>query len=419
MGISQKQMKILAFPYTDYTALICDGAVRSGKTSIMTIAFVDWAMRSFNGCSFVLAGKTVKSCQRNLVNPYMGLYQTKKKYNVKFRVNDNVMTVEQGDVKNTFYIFGGRDESSYSLIQGITASGILLDEVALMPRSFVEQAIARTLSVPTKKLWFNCNPETPNHWFYNEWVKKCDEKKALHLHFLLEDNPVFTNEMIEETKQLYTGVFYDRYILGKWVTANGIVFPNFASNPAQWLIEKESLHKKNFEWVEAGFDIGGNKSAYAFTITAKGYDEVYYCLYSKKTQASDLDMAEVENIVNEGLRVVREHFKVHTIDYINTDHVDVIINHLNRNTIHQAGKTYKPPLEDRPFVFSMLFSTNRFLFVEEFCSDAIAEFKNLVYNEKAEKAIVLDDGSMQIDTWDSVVYSIAGDWKNAVERNVI
>lgn len=80
-----------------------------------------------------------------------------------------------GDIENRFYLFGGKDESSASLIQGMTLCGVLFDEVALMPRSFVEQALARC-SVNGSKFWFNCNPEYPRHWFYTEWIRKADSK---------------------------------------------------------------------------------------------------------------------------------------------------------------------------------------------------------------------------------------------------
>ena len=141
--IGEKQTKILAFPYSKYDALICDGAIRSGKTSIMTVSFVDWAMREFNNCNFAICGKTVGSAIKNIISPYIALTYTKSKYNAMFTRSDNRMVVTKGNRSNTFYVYGGKDESSYMLIQGITLAGVLLDEVALMTRSFVEQALAR------------------------------------------------------------------------------------------------------------------------------------------------------------------------------------------------------------------------------------------------------------------------------------
>lgn len=162
--ISPKQKKILAFPYSKYDAIICDGAVRSGKTSIMTVAFIDWAMREFSGQRFGLCGKTVDSCSKNLVVPYLSMAYSKQKYILRWRRSDKILEVRRGAVTNYFEVFGGKDESSFALIQGRTLAGVLLDEVALMPRSFVEQALTRC-SVDGAKLWFSCNPESPQHWF--------------------------------------------------------------------------------------------------------------------------------------------------------------------------------------------------------------------------------------------------------------
>ncbi len=129
---------------------------------------------------------------------------------------------------NRFYLFGGRDESSASLIQGITLAGIFLDEVALMPRSFVEQALARC-SLNKSAFWFNCNPENPKHWFYEEWIKKAEEKNCLYLHFTMKDNPSLSKKVIRRYESLYSGAFYERFVLGRWVAADGLVYPEAAN----------------------------------------------------------------------------------------------------------------------------------------------------------------------------------------------
>ncbi|MEG2831696.1 MAG: terminase family protein, partial [Bacilli bacterium] len=170
--LSEKQLKIFAFSHTSYDGLICSGSVRSGKTSVMAIAFVDWAMENFDKTNFAICGKTVGSCIKNVVEPYLSIkYHKNKGYNIKFTRSDNKIVINFKDKTNIFYLYGGRDNSSYSLIQGITLGGVLFDEVALMPRSFVEQAIARC-SITGSKFWFNCNPEHPHHWFYLEWIQK-------------------------------------------------------------------------------------------------------------------------------------------------------------------------------------------------------------------------------------------------------
>lgn len=221
--ISPKQQKILAFPYSKYDALICDGAVRSGKTSIMMWAFVRWAMENFSGQRFGVCGRTVDSCTKNIIVPFTAMSLAKERYIIRWRRGDKVMEVRRGAVTNYFEVFGGKDDASYTLIQGRTLAGVLLDEVVLMPRSFVEQALTRC-SVDGAKLWFSCNPGSPQHWFYTEWIKRHKERNALYLHFEMTDNPGLSEKTLERYQNMFTGVFYDRYIRGLWVLAEGLVY---------------------------------------------------------------------------------------------------------------------------------------------------------------------------------------------------
>lgn len=223
---SQKQFEILAFPYTKYKALVCDGAIRSGKTSVMMWAFIDWAMKNFNGKRFGICGKTVDSAIKNVVEPFLQMTLTKERYSIRFRRQDKVVEIKRGDRENIFEIFGGKDSSSYMLIQGRTLAGVFLDEVALQPQSFVEQALARC-SVSGSRYWFNCNPGPPSHWFYQEWILEAKRRNALHLHFVIDDNPALDDEIKRGYHAMYSGVFYRRYILGEWCIADGLVYPMF------------------------------------------------------------------------------------------------------------------------------------------------------------------------------------------------
>ena len=212
-------------PHNRYEAIICAGAVRSGKTLSMGMGFFLWAMMCFDHQRFGICGKTIQSLRRNVlgeVQPRLEklgfLWQEKR--------SENLLIVRFCGHENRFYIFGGRDESSASLIQGITFAGILMDEVALMPRSFVEQACARC-SVSGSRLWFNCNPAGPTHWFYKTWILEADRRNCLRLHFTMEDNPSLSPEIRMRYERLYSGVFYRRYILGQWAQAEGRVYDFF------------------------------------------------------------------------------------------------------------------------------------------------------------------------------------------------
>ena len=212
-------------PFKNYDAVICDGAVRSGKTLCMTLSFVSWAFYAFNATAFALCGKTVTSLKRNIVDPILPLLK-ELNFECSEKLSKNYIDISLNGRSNRFYLFGGKDEASASLIQGMTLGGVLLDEVALMPRSFVEQALARC-SVEGSKMWFNCNPENPMHWFHEEWIKKAEKKNCLYLHFKMEDNPSLSPAVMKRYKNLYSGAFYERFVEGKWVAVSGCVYPMF------------------------------------------------------------------------------------------------------------------------------------------------------------------------------------------------
>lgn len=230
---SPKQKVVLTWwmpgsPYEQKEAIFCDGAVRSGKTLAMGLGFFLWAMSCFRGRKFGICGKTVEALRRNVLTeilPWLrelGMDWQEKR-------SENLLILRFSGRENRFYIFGGLDERSAGLIQGITFAGVLLDEAALMPRSFVEQACARC-SVTGSRLWFNCNPAGPNHWLYRQWVLESEGKNCLRLHFTMEDNPGLSEKIRKRYETLYSGVFYKRYVLGQWCQAEGRVYDFFTED---------------------------------------------------------------------------------------------------------------------------------------------------------------------------------------------
>lgn len=204
-----------------YEGIICDGAVRSGKTVAAGIGFLLWSMANFDGGVFAICGKSVEAVRRNVTN----LMPKWMEGLMSFRENltEHCITVRCGGKSNRYYLFGGDNEMSATRIQGITLCGVLMDEAVLMPRSFVEQAAARC-SVEGSRLFITCNPGSENHWFYREWIQKAGEKNLLYLHMTMEDNPGLSAEIRRRYENLYSGVFYRRYIQGLWVQAEGLVY---------------------------------------------------------------------------------------------------------------------------------------------------------------------------------------------------
>jgi PBSX family phage terminase large subunit len=295
--ISQKQKKILAFPYSRYDSIICDGAVRSGKTSIMTWAFIEWAMREFNGQRFGICGKTVDSATKNIIIPFISMSLAKERYTLRWRRSDKLLEVRRGFTTNYFEVFGGKDESSQDLIQGRTFAGVLLDEVVLMPQSFVNQALARC-SVDGAKLWFSCNPGSPQHWFYLEWIKKHKDRNALYLHFEMADNPSLSEKTLERYRSQYSGVFYDRYILGKWVLAEGLIYPMFGQDNIT-----DEIPESGEYYISCDYGTLNPFSAGLWCVTDKKavrIREYYYSGREKQSSKTDEEYyAELEKLAGE------------------------------------------------------------------------------------------------------------------------
>ena len=299
--ISNKQKKILAFPYSRYDALICDGAVRSGKTSIIMWAFVEWAMREFNGQRFGICGKTVDSCTKNLVIPFISMSLAKERYTLRWRRSDKLLEVRRGATTNYFEVFGGRDESSFALIQGRTLAGVFLDEVVLMPQSFVNQALARC-SVDGAKLWFSCNPGSPQHWFYTEWIKKAKERNALCLHFSMRDNPALSESTLARYEGMYSGVFYQRYILGQWVLAEGLVYDFGEDN----ITDEVPEHGEYYMSIDYGTQNPFSCGLWCIVGDhATRIAEYYYCGRSEQTQKTDEEYCDEVERLAKGYKIKR------------------------------------------------------------------------------------------------------------------
>lgn len=299
--ISLKQKKILAFPYSRYDALICYGAVRSGKTSIMTWAFIEWAMREFNGQRFGICGKTVDSCTKNLVIPFISMSLAKERYTLRWRRSDKLLEVRRGATTNYFEVFGGRDESSFALIQGRTLAGVFLDEVVLMPQSFVNQALARC-SVDGAKLWFSCNPGSPQHWFYTEWIKKHEERNALCLHFSMRDNPSLSESTLARYEGMYSGVFYQRYVLGQWVLAEGLVYDFGEDNTT----DEAPEHGEYYMSIDYGTQNPFSCGLWCVVgDSATRIAEYYYCGRNEQTQKTDEEYCDEVEKLAKGYKIKR------------------------------------------------------------------------------------------------------------------
>ena len=407
MPVSEKQLQILAFPFTDYDALICDGAIRSGKTSMMAIGFVDDGMRRFNNQRFGICGKTVESTVKNIIEPFLSVRLMHEKYHIHWHKTDKILSVSGNGKRNIFEVFGGKDESSFTLIQGRTLAGVLLDEVALQPRSFVEQALARC-SVDGSRYWFNCNPESPNHWFYKDWVTQPEAHNALHLHFLLDDNPSLSERIKERYRRTYSGVFYDRYILGRWVTAEGAIYKLFADHPERFVIDD---YPYRINHAVIGVDFGGGTSAHAFCCMGFTTDRKIIVLAEYREQKA-LDPVRLADDFCAFVRRCKSRWLVSDCWCDSAE--QTLINGLRRAADNAGiginiGNAQKREINDRIRATLLLMGSGRF-FVNRECEATIDALKTAVWDSKKQTEDVrLDNGTTNIDSLDAMEYAFERD----------
>lgn len=209
------------FGYCD--GIIADGAVRSGKTVSMSLSYIIWAMNTFENRNLAICGVTQNSIYRNVVKdlktmlPECGYTCEHKRSEFMLRVTGHGRT-------NDFYLFSGRDERSQDPIAGITLAGALFDEAALQPQSFVQQVMLRC-SIDGAKHWFNCNPAgSDQHWFKRLIIDQYRNMNYLYLHFTMDDNLSLSESVKQRYKRQYVGVYYRRYIEGRWVAAEGVIY---------------------------------------------------------------------------------------------------------------------------------------------------------------------------------------------------
>lgn len=406
--LSPKQLEIFTTAYDDiHYDIIADGAVRSGKTLCCSVAFVMWAMDTFENSNFAICGKTVGSAIKNIVLPLLNITDLRKVYTLDFKRSYNCLIVKYGKKTNYFYVYGGTDERSQDLIQGITLCGFLLDEAALMPQSFINQAIARTLSVPNAKRFYNCNPESPDHFIYTDFILKAEEKNIKHIHFLMEDNPSLTKSQIEKAKSMYSGVFHQRFILGMWVRAEGLVYTKFANNTNDYLLE-EDFNYSNIITANIGVDFGGNGSATTFVCT--GFTKRFECaiILEAERHEEELTPDELEKLyVDFAQRCIDTYGKAMPT-YADSAEQILIRGLRNAGRLNSVRSNIlnarKMAILDRIQLVNKLISLGRFK-VNKRCTTVIKALQTAVWNEKVNDER-LDDGSTDIDTLDAMEYSI-------------
>ena len=386
--------------------VVADGAIRSGKTIACIIGFLTWSQEMFSGESFILAGKTMGALKKNVIRPMLQILEAWG-WPYDYIRSGTDARIEIGS--NTYYLYGANTEAAQDALQGLTAAGAYLDEAALFPRSFVDQAVGRC-SVEGAKIWMNCNPAGPHHYIREEYILKAREKKVYHLHFAMTDNLTLSRGVLERYRRLWPhgSVFYKRFILGRWVAADGLIYQQFADNVNEYLITEKWLKEHEIVYAVIGVDFGGTKSAHSFTLTGftRGYRQVvvldeYYCRKRLNPKQLQDDFVDFVKRAQARYKVYEAYCDSAEQTLISGLETACVQNHVNidiRNAL-------KGPINDRIAFYNSLIAQHRWK-VMKHCRNIISAFEESVYDDtKKNMDVRLDDGEMNVDSLDSTEYS--------------
>lgn len=390
--------------------VIADGSIRSGKTIACIIGFLTWSQTMFSGQSFILAGKTMGALKKNVVRPMLQMLEAWG-WPYEYIRSGTDARLEIGS--NTYYLYGASTEAAQDALQGLTAAGAYLDEAALFPKSFVDQAVARC-SVDGWKFWMNCNPEGPHHFICEEYLKpeEMEKKKVYHLHFTMDDNLSISPKRKQEYKNAWPhgSVFYKRFILGLWVAADGLIYQQFADHVNDYLITDEWLREEEKQIIYAviGVDFGGTKSAHSFTLTGftKGYKLVVVLdeYYRKERIPPD----QLERDFVDFVRRAQKKYKVYEA-YCDSAEQTLIsgleMACVQAHVVIDIRNAIKGPINDRIAFYNSLIAQHRWKIMKH-CVHIIEAFEQAVYDDKkVNKDVRLDDGLVNVDSLDSTEYS--------------
>lgn len=296
-------------------------------------------------------------------------------YKVQDRRGDNLVEIKRKGKANYFYVFGGKDESSQDLIQGITLAGLFCDEVALMPESFVNQATARC-SVEGSKFWFNCNPAGPYHWFKINWIDKAEEKALVYLHFTMDDNLSLSEEIKGRYCKQYAGVFYRRYVLGLWQMAEGVIYDMFDKTKHVKKV-KDFSHALTNSPCYISVDYG-TQNATVFLLWNKGSDGKWYCIREYYYSGKDKEKQKTDEQYVRDIKAFIGDAKVKAV-IVDPSAASFIA------ALREAGlpviKAKNDVLDGIRTVARML-NTGMLVFSDE-CKKTCREFASYVWDEKA------------------------------------
>lgn len=397
--LNPKQRKFLNDVIKGDTARIniLDGSVRSGKTFISLIAWMLLIAEYPVESTFLMVGKTMTSLKRNC----LVLLQ-----NFTPDFSFSISKKEAALYGRKIYLEGVNDSRSENKIRGMTLTGAYCDELTLFTEDFFSMLLSR-LSMPKSKLLATTNPDSPNHWLNKKYLCRREELNLKTWKFLLEDNQAMDKEVIKDIKKEYTGVFYERFILGKWVTAEGLIYRVFVDDKKSHLIDKPN---ETFSFISIGIDYGASRSKTVFIATGITSNFKKVIVLKEKALKGVHDPEEIYNQFEIFYGEVRDLYGRPNFVFADYGALGEVITKglkimcIKRAIAVKVENCFKSTINDRIQLTCQLFSQGRLKIIDK-CEGLINAFENAIWDNK-KIDVRLDDGTVDIDYLDAFEYSI-------------
>lgn len=375
---------------------IFEGSVRSGKTHISMIMWGFWVAAAPAGSSYLMAGKTLTTLKRNVLEPMTELFGGSFTYSITKK--------EARLFGRRIYLEGAANSQAESKIRGMTLRGAYCDELSLFGEDFFVMLLSR-LSENGARLFATTNPDTPGHWLKRDYLDN-EAVDLLSLKFSLDDNPFLPRAYVDSLKAEFTGVFYDRFILGKWVAAEGRVYDGFSERAVispQKMAEK--LAENGLITSAVGVDYGGNKSASAFCHV--GFDAGFRNVYVLSEYYDSRNRSAESLISGFAEYITREKERYPTLCSAFCDSAEQLMIKSFRAAVRiDVRNALKKPVNTRINMLNRLIAANRF-FVCEDCPHLIEALRDAVWDERdIHKDTRLDNGTSNIDSLDALEYAL-------------
>ena len=377
---------------------ILDGSVRSGKTYISLIL---WALmistRDYNERG-IMVGRTLTTLKRNCLELLQELVGSE---NFMY----SVPRKEAQLFGRKIYLEGADNVLSEDKIRGMTLAGAYCDEITLLDENFFRMLLSR-LSVERAFLLGTTNPDRPTHWLKMKYLDRADELDLLNLKYTIDDNTFLAGDYVSKIKKEYVGVDYDRFILGLWKAAEGVIYPLFADNPQRYIID--GVNPEEIKFATIGVDFGGTQSAHAFVLTGftKGFEQAITLdeFYLKK----QISPAELEREFISFARKAQERYRVHEAYCDSAE--STLIKGL-RMAAAREGLSVSVINARKNLPLERIRFTNRLMSFDRYkickgCTHLIKAYQEAVWESNVFKDKRLDNGSYNVDSLDASEYSI-------------